>query len=109
MRFFQQKSSQQNPSVFEALEERVLFDAVPDADVVAPQSDAGLQQPAQVQNADQNTQQQSHELIVIDGSVANNQQLLSELIESRDDKAFSLLFLDNQTDGISQILSLIHI
>ena len=37
-------------SIFESLEERVLFDGVPDATFVLPQGDADQTIPAQVQN-----------------------------------------------------------
>jgi len=72
-----------NRSLFEQLEERVLFDGVPDAAFIIPPADAGDTIPAQVQHF-QNTEAESpRELILFDAAVENSDQLLAEILQSR--------------------------
>ena len=56
-------------SVMEALEERVLFDGVPDATFVLPQSDMAEPIPADVQNIHQADIELPKELILVDPGV----------------------------------------
>ena len=91
-------------SFFESLEERVLFDGVPDATFILPQNDA-TPSPAQMQNLEQADIGGPRELIVVDLGIKNGQQLLNEILESRTDSAFEVRFLDPNENGIEQISS----
>ena len=94
-------------SLFESLEERVLFAGVPDATFVLPQADAQEPVPAQVQNIHQADTQAPRELVFIDAGVEGSQQLLSEILESRPDSALEIRILDTSSDGVSQISSIL--
>ena len=94
-------------SFFESLEDRVLFDGVPDATFILPAADAQEPIPAQVQNVHQADIQAPVELILIDPGVENSEQLLSELLESRADSAFEIRFLDANENGVTQISELL--
>jgi len=91
-------------SFFESLEERVLFDGVPDATFILPQNDA-TPSPAQMQNLEQADIGGPRELIVVDLGIENGQQLLNEILESRTNSAFEVRFLDPNENGIEQISS----
>ena len=90
-------------SLFESLEERVLFDGVPDATFILPQADAQQPIPAQLQNIHQADIDVPRELILIDPGVEDNAQLLAELIEGKPDAALEVRILDSNTDGVLQI------
>ena len=74
-------------SLFESLEDRVLFDGVPDATFILPQADAQESVPAQVQNIGQADIEGPRELILVDAGVENSEQLLAEILESRPETA----------------------
>ena len=93
-------------SVFEALEERVLFDGVPDAAFVLP-ADAAANVPAQVQNLHQSDVDVPRELIVVDPGVENSDALLAEILENRNGSAFEIRMLDADSDGVQQITDLL--
>lgn len=99
-------------SIFEQLEERVLFDGVPDATFfVLPQNDVEPT-PAQIQNVQQGDFEGPRELIFIDAGVENSEQLLAEILEQRPNSNLEVRMLDADQDGVLQItdvLSLIHI
>ena len=84
-------------SIFESLEERVLFDGVPDATFVLPQTDAAEPIPAQVQNLQDADYQGQRELILIDAGVENSEQLLADILESKPDSALEIRMLDPNT------------
>ena len=94
-------------SVFEALEDRVLFDGVPDATFVLPQAEAAESVPAQVQNLHQADIDMPRELIVVDPGVENSDALLSEILEKHGDSAFEIRMLDADSDGVEQITDLL--
>ena len=94
-------------SLFESLEERVLFDGVPDANFVLPQTDAMEPIPAQVQSVHQADVSGPRELIIIDPGVPNSEELLAEVLESRGDTAFEVLTLNANEDGVSQITEIL--
>ena len=94
-------------SFFEALEERVLFDGVPDATFVLPQLDSAQTVPAQVQSAQQADAEAPRELILVDAGVENSQQLLVEILKSKPDSVLEIRTLDSSSDGISQISSIL--
>ena len=93
-------------SIFESLEERVLFDGVPDAAFVLP-VDAAQEVPAQVQSLHQGDIEAPRELIVIDSGVQNGDALVGEILENNRSTAFEIRVLDNDADGIDQITQLL--
>ena len=60
-------------SLFESLEDRVLFDGVPDATFVLPQANAAEPVPAQVQEFQQAEISAPRELVLIDAGVENSE------------------------------------
>ena len=57
-------------SLFESLEDRVLFDGVPDATFVLPQGDSAEPVPAQVQNLESAEHEGRRELVFIDAGLS---------------------------------------
>ncbi len=94
-------------SFFENLEDRVLFDGVPDATFILPQTDAAEVTPAQVQSVHQADVDGPRELILIDAGVENSEALLEEVLQNRPDSAFEVRILDADRDGIEQITELL--
>jgi len=94
-------------SFFESLEDRVLFDGVPDATFILPQVDAQEPMPAQTQDLVQASLEGPRELILIDAGVPNSQELLSEILESRPDSTLEIRMLDANSDGIQQITDIL--
>ena len=95
-------------SVFESLEERVLFDGVPDATFILPQGDVDQAVPAQVQNLQQADVNSPRELIIVDPGVEDAQALLNEVLENRSDTAFEVRILDANQNGVTQITELLQ-
>jgi len=93
MLFF--NSNQQFKSIFESLEDRVLFDGVPDATFVLPQTDVDQPAPAQVQDAQAADISGPRELILVDAGVADSDQFLAEVLEANPDSMFEIRFLDS--------------
>ena len=73
------------PSLFESLEDRVLFDGVPDATFILPQTDVDQPAPTQAQNVQPADIAAPRELILVDPGVEDSQQLLAEIIEGNPD------------------------
>ena len=94
-------------SLFESLEDRVLFDGVPDATFILPQADAQESVPAQVQNIEQADIEGPRELILVDAGVENSEQLLAEILESRPESALEIRLLDGNSDGVAQISAIL--
>ena len=94
-------------SIFESLEERVLFDGVPDATFILPQADAGEPMPEQVQSLEQADIQAPRELILIDAGVENSEQLLTEILESKPNSALEIRILDPNSNGVDQISAIL--
>ena len=82
-------------SLFENLEERVLFDAVPDVPVIS--MDVVDEVPAQAQEVGQQQAQEAIQLIVIDGSVADSAALIEESLQEIDSENFEILTLDTNS------------
>ena len=102
MQFF--KGNHHLFSMMEALEDRVLFDGVPDATFVFPIVDAGNPTvPADIQRMDQADLSGPRELVLVDAGVEGSQQLLASIIESKADSILEIRMLDSNQDGISQI------
>ena len=90
-------------SIFEQLEDRVLFDGVPDATFfVLPENDA-QPVPAQIESVQQGDVEGPRELIFIDAGVENSEQLLAGILEEKPDSNLEIRFLDASQDGVSQI------
>ena len=95
-------------SIFESLEERVLFDGVPDATFVLPQADAADQPvPAQTQNVEQAALSGPRELVLIDAGVANSEELLTGILESRSDSTLEIRIIDAGSNGVDQISAIL--
>ena len=89
-------------SFFEALEERVLFDGVPDASFVMPEP-AAEPVPAQTQSAVAQQSEAAKEIVFIDAAVENSDELLSEILESKTGVSVEVVMLNGNEDGIEQI------
>ena len=89
-------------SIIESLEERVLFDGAPDAQFIIPSSHALPDVPAQVQ-MEQVEFSAPRELVLIDANVENGEQLLSSILQSKNESALEIRFLDKNSDGVQQI------
>ena len=95
-------------SLSESLEERVLFDGVPDAAVILPANDvAEVPQAAEVQRLDAEVTV-PQQLVFIDGRVADRDALLSEIIESNPDSQLEIRILDSNRDGVAQITEVLR-
>ncbi|QEG24328.1 SdrD B-like domain-containing protein [Mariniblastus fucicola] len=92
-------------SIVEQLEDRVLFDGVPDATFVLPEHlvDHALPESVDSQFVQEANQQTPVELLIVDGAVAGSDQLIRSILESAPDRSFEIRVLDSATDGVSQI------
>ena len=93
-------------SIFESLEERVLFDGVPDATFILPQA-TSEPIPEQVQSLEQADLDAPRELILIDAGAENSEQLLTEILESRPNSALEIRMINADSDGIEQISAIL--
>ncbi len=95
--------------LMEQLEDRLLFDAVPDAAALTEEPQVEAQQvPEQTQSViDQTPVQSSHELIIMDPRVANAEQLLQELLSGQTGRDFEVRYLNADQDGVEQITQLL--
>ena len=89
-------------SIIESLEERVLFDGVPDATFLLPSNSANAEVPVQTQ-LEQADFSAPRELVLIDAGVQDGEQLLASLLESKSESAFEIRFLEADSDGVQQI------
>ncbi len=105
---FSNRSDFFSPSFFESLEDRVLFDGVPDATFILPQPEAAEAVPAQVQNVHQADVEGPKELILIDAGVQNNEALLEEVVQNRPDSAFEVRMIYGNENGVAQISKLLE-
>jgi len=94
-------------SIFESLEERVLFDGIPDATFILPQADTAAPIPQQIQNQEQADLSGPRELVLIDAGVENREQLLSDIIDSRPNSTLEIRVIDSSSNGISQISAIL--
>ena len=88
----------------EQLEDRVLFDAVPDAGAIVeqPQEQPFDVPEEQTQSVDQQ-QDTQNEVIFVDGSVPQADELLADLLEQKADRSLEIHLLDADRDGVEQI------
>jgi uncharacterized repeat protein (TIGR01451 family) len=96
------KRSASNFSLFESLEDRVLFDGVPDATFILPQPDSAELVPAQVQSIHQ-ADVATKELILVDASVEDSEVLLEEVLQNRPNSAFEVRMINADENGVAQI------
>ena len=96
------------PSLFEQLEDRVLFDGVPDAAFVLPMQEDVSLAPAQVANYASAEDVAPRQLILVDGGVEDSQQLLLSLLESNPQESFEIRHIDSNSDGVQQITDLLQ-
>ena len=125
------KKAKSRSMLYERLEDRVLFDAVPDAALVdadaeeplnvdqanAARFDASLYaedvkvvaDPSAVQNDnDSHVADVRRELVIVDTSVENYQQLVDDLLMNAEtDRELEIALIDGDTDGISQVSSIL--
>ena len=92
-------------SFFEPLEERVLFDGVPDAPLPLESVESLPSIPVQIQQAQQH-QTPIKELLIIDAGVADNEELLSQVLQKN--SSFEILLLNENEDGVAQISNLLQ-
>jgi len=100
--------------LIEQLEERVLFDAVPDAAATELLEDAAAQdaQSAQDQQAEpqaeSNSAAQRRELVIVDTSIGGHETLLDELRQTPDEsRDLFVVTIDASTDGIQRITAVL--
>ena len=95
-------------SIFEQLEDRVLFDGVPDATFVLPENfDVETPAPVDAQMVQQASQQSAVELIIVDGGVEDSDVLIRSILEQSPDRTFEIRILDTTTDGVAQITDIL--
>ena len=104
-------------SLMERLEDRVLFDAVPDGGfLIQPEA---MEQPLvsqeqlhNQQSIDQQTAElpqsdQPRELILVDSNVEDADALISSILEENPDRSYEVRLLNSEQDGISQISAIL--
>ena len=100
------QNHQQFSSLFESLEDRVLFDGVPDATFILPQTDVEQPVPAQAQDVQQ-ADSGPRELVLIDAGVENSQELLAGILESKPNATLEIRVIDGDSDGVAQISAIL--
>ena len=96
-------------SIIEQLEDRVLFDGVPDATFILPQNlVADAPTTIDSQAVQQVSQQSAIELIIVDGGVENSDVLIRSILEQSPDRTFEIRVLDSTSDGVSQITEILQ-
>ncbi|WP_075082765.1 Calx-beta domain-containing protein [Mariniblastus fucicola] len=96
------------PSIFERLEDRVLFDGVPDATFILPVVEDGQVQTAQFESIVLSDNAAPRELIFVDEGVEDGQQLLLSLLESNKSSSFEIRYIRSGEDGVQQITELLN-
>ena len=94
-----------NRSLMERLEDRILFDAV----TAAPIPDAEFPQPELVEQQFTTNVESvpgQRELVIVDPTVENIEQLLNDLLGSRSDSDFDVRILSAEIDGVEQLTDL---
>lgn len=88
----------------ERLEDRVLFDAVPDGSFLVPGENADT--PQIVFEQTDSLQQADHlprELILIDAGVQGSHDLLQSILAANPDQAYEVRYIDGDSSGIDQV------
>jgi hypothetical protein len=92
--------------IMEQLEDRILFDAAPDAVLLVHESLADqdpASPPAQVQTMDQAQIEGPRELIIIDAGIDGASTLISDILANAGNTSVEIRLLDGQRSGIEQI------
>ena len=97
----------QNYSIFQSLEDHILFDRVPNVTFAVPRANAQNQHPAQMEQVQQSKFNSYRELILVDPIVENSDRLLAEGLESFADTIVEIYVLDAEQHGIAQISQLL--
>ena len=97
----------QNYSIFQSLEDHILFDRVPNVTFAVPRANAQNQHPAQMEQVQQSKFNSYRELILVDPIVENSDRLLAEGLESFADTIVEICVLDAEQHGIAQISQLL--
>ncbi|MEM7474764.1 MAG: DUF4347 domain-containing protein, partial [Planctomycetota bacterium] len=89
----------------ERLEDRILFDAVPDGGfLIQPEAEPFPISPQSEEVTDvQNQSEGPRELIIIDAQVADADALISSILEKEEGKSYEVRLLDASQDGVEQI------
>ena len=103
--------------LYEKLEERVLFDAVPDGSMgMLEGADQNVHQPLEgdvdqvainsaIDQAEQHEAQSRNEVVFVDKSVENHELLVADLVISNNAE---VIFLDQNSDGLEQIAAVLE-
>ena len=97
----------QNYSIFQSLEDHILFDRVPNVTFAVPRANAQNQHPAQMEQVQQSKINDPRELVLVDPSVENSDQLLADVLESCAASIVEIRVLDADQHGIVQISQLL--
>ena len=85
-----------------------LYDGVPDATFVLPQTDGQEPAPALIQGLDPAVIEGPREIVFIDAGVENSDELLAGILESKPDATLEIRFIDADSDGIQQITDVLN-
>ena len=94
-------------SLFENLEQRILFDGVPDATLIVPEPETGISAPQDASNIQDADVLGRRELIIVDPGVQDVDVLVAGILESKPDATLEIRFLDAESDGVTQITDIL--
>lgn len=100
--------NQQTKRIFEQLEDRILFDAVPDGNFIVEAQEPEVLHVHHLGENQQAAEGAKPELIVVDSNVENYSELVMSLINEHDDRTFQVEVLEAHSDGIEQISGLLQ-
>ena len=97
----------------EKLEDRVLFDAVPDGGFLIEPAESGTLEPVVAHEqlhqvpSEQTAEASPTELVLIDANVQNADELIAEIVSNHPDRAYEVRLLTADQDGIEQITGIL--
>ncbi len=97
--------------IMEQLEDRILFDAAPDAVFLVPESLADLnasETPAQIQNLEEAQITGPRELILIDAGIEDASTLIADILDNSGESSVEIRLLDAERNGIEQITEILR-
>lgn len=92
--------------LMQRLEDRIMFDAAPDAILLLPESLAdqtALTTPAQVAQAEVSQLKGPRELIIVDGSVQDTNALIEQIANQSSGSSFEIRLMETDRSGVEQI------
>ncbi|MEM9942640.1 MAG: DUF4347 domain-containing protein [Planctomycetota bacterium] len=95
--------------VFEKLEDRILFDAVPDGNFLNPPHEETVVQVHQHVEDIVSKQASSVELVVIDAGVEDAGTLIESFLTQNPDREFQISMLNSHSDGFDQVQGLLEV